>query len=188
MDVTRNSPARTVTLDGLRNVGKTTASRRLAEIYARRGHHAVALSSGSFYRAIAYLGLLDRPFEAVSAGELIELARKAELTIVDGQPVARLGGVTQTFSDVALKNPLVDHASAVHNQDPALRAYLNGLMGDYCARADGLILSDGRDMATVLGSLDPANLIKFYLVAPDRSGHYDRDAAITFREDRKSVV
>ncbi|HVT45541.1 MAG TPA: (d)CMP kinase [Thermoanaerobaculia bacterium] len=154
-----------VAIDGPSGVGKSTASRRVAEVL-RLPH----IDTGAMYRAIALralredVDLADAPrLEKLAAGSHIEL-RKA-----GGRPRVLLDGEDVTE---AIRAPRVSMAASAVSAVPEVRRVLVRLQQEMGHREGGVL--EGRDIGT---KVFPETPHKFFLTArPEiRAGRRHRE-------------
>ena len=127
-----------VALDGPAGAGKSSVSRRVAEMAG-----FAWLNSGSFYRAVTW-EVLAKGRDPADRKAVVRTARDIRLTLdgdggvaVDGRPVEHL-----------LRSDAVDAWVARHSAIGEVRAAVNRRVREIAAEGD--VVVDGRDIATVV--------------------------------------
>jgi cytidylate kinase len=127
-----------VALDGPAGAGKSSVSRRVAEMAG-----FAWLNSGSFYRAVTW-EVLAKGRDPADRKAVVRTARDIRLTLdgdggvaVDGRPVEHL-----------LRSDAVDAWVARHSAIGEVRAAVNRRLREIAAEGD--VVVDGRDIATVV--------------------------------------
>jgi cytidylate kinase len=127
-----------VALDGPAGAGKSSVSRRVAELAG-----FAWLNSGSFYRAVTW-AVLEKGRDPADREAVVRTARDVRLTLdgqggvaVDGRPVEHL-----------LRSDAVDAWVARHSAIGEVRAAVNQRLREIAAEGD--VVVDGRDIATVV--------------------------------------
>lgn len=143
-----------VTIDGPAASGKTSVSRELAR---RMGWHWV--STGAFYRALAYLA--DRlQVDLTDENQLAELAASKRWRIEMTDAQTKVYFESEDVSDAINAENVGSIASKI-SHFPKVRKSLLAAQRDCADRTTGLI-AEGRDCGTVVF---PKAEIKFYLTA-----------------------
>lgn len=146
-----------VTIDGPAASGKTTLSRELARLL-----NVPFVTTGAFYRALAYLCLQEKLDPQNERSLLKALEEEAwELRLNPERTLIFLDGIDVT--DVCSQEKVGSLASVVSSH-PKVRARLLQSQRD-CYRSPGLV-AEGRDCGTVVF---PQAAAKFYLTARSES-------------------
>ena len=178
-------------IDGGVGAGKSAAISNLAGKYQRRGHQTVALSSGAFYRAAAWLMSQSydaEAFESNRAAAMTMLARSG-LNVHDGQPAVPHDRGQHVLTQAELYHDAIHHAASVIAKWPEIRAFVDQIICDYARTFMGLLLTDGRDMTLVLGKLlaelgQSDRLIKAKLVVDDEEAARRRRTTVELVRER----
>jgi len=166
-----------VALDGPAGAGKSSVSRRVAELAG-----FAWVNSGSFYRAVTW-AVLQQGADPADRAAVVRIARAARLSLdgeggvtVDGRPVERL-----------LRSDAVDAWVARHSAIGEVRAAVNLRLRDIAAARD--VVVDGRDIATVVF---PDAEVKVYLDADvatrARRRHGQGTSRMTLEEIEQSIA
>lgn len=166
-----------VALDGPAGAGKSSVSRRVAELAG-----FAWLNSGSFYRAVTW-AVLTMGRDPADQDAVIRTARDVRLALdadggvmVDGRPVEHL-----------LRSDAVDAWVARHSAIGEVRAAVNRRLRGIAAEGD--VVVDGRDIATVVF---PDAEVKVFLDADvatrARRRHAQGTSRMTLGEIERSIA
>lgn len=147
-----------IAIDGPAGTGKSSATHRLAEVLG-----FVHVDTGALYRAIAYLGLLEKGQNSISSHDsLIALARSAHLEFFrmpDKNPSNRVFANGHDVSDF-IRTPEVSMEASRVSAIPEVRAALLGFQRRLGCQGKAIL--EGRDIGTVIF---PDADLKFFLSA-----------------------
>jgi cytidylate kinase len=166
-----------VALDGPAGAGKSSVSRRVAELAG-----FACLNSGSFYRAVTW-AVLEKGRDPADREAVVRTARDVCLSL-DGE-----GGVTVDGRPVEhfLRSDAIDEWVARHSAIGEVRAAVNRRLRDIAAARD--VVVDGRDIATVVF---PDAQVKVYLDADvatrARRRHAQGTSRMTIEEIERSIA
>ena len=162
------STAQPIPIDGGNGTGKTTLIALLIEWYARLGQACFGVSTGEFYRIVAYLAFQYvqgnlQALRALPAETCIQLARDRNFQIVNGK--GYLNG--QEVERDLFRAPAISEATPFVSRKPEVRAFLDQAVIEMVAATSGLVFLDGRDIGT---TVFPEAPVKFFLtVQPEES-------------------
>jgi len=166
-----------VALDGPAGAGKSSVSRRVAELAG-----FAWLNSGSFYRAVTW-AVLEKGRDPSDRDSVVRIAREARLSL-DGE-----GGVTVDGLPVEhrLRSDAVEAWAARVSAIPEVRAEVNRRLREIAAGRD--VVVDGRDIATVVF---PDAEVKVFLDADvatrARRRHAQGTSRMTLGEIERSIA
>jgi cytidylate kinase len=168
---------RVVAIDGGTATGKGRLIEELAQLLRLKGVPVVHLSTGSIYRAIAYVAI-DAASEMVQGRsdmtaaelahealvhvremtpeQLLELARDRQIELHGGQ--AWIDG-TPADVDGQLKGPAVGTGASLVSVSVPVRHWVTGLVRRQINEFDGLSLVDGRDITHTVVPDAPVKLL-----------------------------
>lgn len=176
------SEALIAAIDGKNRSGKSLAIQNVAAFYSTRGLPVLAISSGDVYRAVTYymfraqLAVAAEKVASVDVDRLLRLCRNYGIGIRNGQ--VSVGGGPLT--DKELKAPFVDTLVPYVAQLPGVRDYVNELVRAAAYAFKGLVLVDGRDVAT---AIFPTAQLKIYADVSDEEAA--RRGGVTVEEVRE---
>ena len=185
---TRRRDALWVAVDGTSGSGKSTVGRALAARLEAR-----FVDTGLLYRAVT-VAALESGVDAEDGPALAELARKAQITVRDGDRVLFDGREVTAF----LREPRVERAVPAVSRHPAVREAMLAVQREAAEGHDTVMV--GRDIGTVV--LPDADL-KVFLTAsvetrarrradqmgrPDRLAKYRREIEERDRTDTTRAV
>ena len=151
-----------VAIDGPAGAGKSSATRRLAEVLGY-----VHIDTGALYRAVAWLSIQQRvldpaDFNTAKTDEITEIARKAHLEfkrMPKKNPSNRIfGNGVDVTSEI--RTPEVSASASWISAIPGVRAALLGLQRRLGCQGKAIL--EGRDIGTVVF---PDADVKFFLTA-----------------------
>ncbi len=145
-----------IAIDGPAGAGKSTVSRRAAELLGY-----IYVDTGALYRAVG-ISALRAGVDTKDSGEVTRILSdlKVELVFVDGEQRVLLNG-----EDVsrAIRTPEASMAASNVSAIPAVRAFLFDLQRDIAQKNNCIM--DGRDIGTVV--LPNAQVKIFLTAAPE---------------------
>lgn len=161
LDVTLTNP-RVVAIDGGTATGKGRLIDELSQLMRLKGIPVVHLSTGSLYRAVAYVCLMDIKRRISTRGrsdaqvtkaavaalremrpeKMLELAQAKDVAMHGG--VVWIGGSAASVEDI-LKAPGSGTGSSIVSIPVPVREFVNAIARRQANEFDGFVLMDGRD-------------------------------------------
>jgi len=146
-----------IAIDGPAGTGKSTATKRLADLLGY-----IHIDTGALYRSVAYLLLQRGGKENLNEAEASELARSVHLEfrrIPGKNPANRIFADGKDVTDF-IRTPEVSMGSSQVSAFPSVRAALLGLQRRLGCMGPSIL--EGRDIGTVVF---PDADVKFFLTA-----------------------
>jgi len=176
---------RVVAVDGGTATGKGRLIDELSQVMRLKGLPVLHLSTGSLYRAVAFVSMeksgggpkaLDK-LRATRPERMIELARKRQLELHGG--LVWIDGAPASVDD-QLKGPGVGNGASIVGKFLPVREFINEIVRRQVNEFEGYVLIDGRDIG---GHVVPDAPLKLLMtVAPEvaakRSSEHTMDEII----------
>ena len=157
-----------VTIDGPAGAGKSTVSRRLADLLGWR-----LLDTGAMYRAVT-LAAIRRDLDLRSDDELAKLVETLKVVVTSEGVVLDGEVVTHEIRTVEVTR-LTRHAA----DSPSVRRHLVAWQRAF-AEAEKQVVAEGRDQGTIVF---PNALRKYFLIANDEERARRRQAELAANGD-----
>ena len=173
---------RVVAIDGGTATGKGRLIDELSQLMRLKGIPVVHLSTGSLYRAVAYVSLMDIKRRISTRGrtdaqithsalaalremvpeKMMELAKKKDVSMHGG--AVWIGGAPASVEEI-LKAPGSGMGSSIVSRPVVVREFVNVVARRQVNEFDGYVLIDGRDTTHVI--VPDASLKLLLTVSPE---------------------
>ncbi|MBT3312557.1 MAG: (d)CMP kinase [Desulfobacterales bacterium] len=146
-----------VTIDGPAGAGKTTTSKKLAELLGYR-----YIDTGALYRGIAY-EVREKNIDPENAKSLEELCSSIKLNLINNHKGLRIISGNMDISDY-IRTPEISMLASAVSAKPVVREFLLELQREMGREKNAVF--EGRDMGTIVF---PEAEVKFFLSASDKA-------------------